>query len=271
MAKPRIVVARHGNALTARGEAPVRVLRHGVTPQRAAGPALRLAAYASSADNPRIVDIALDPLDSFVERATRTASETAREMGGSVPVEALREVVANLIHADFRDASIVIAAGGNEISVCDRGGGVADKDKALLPGYTTATVSVREHVRGVGLGLPRARQIAQAAGWVLTVDDNLGGGTVVRLKAGAGAPVAQPVAEAAVLSDREMRALLLLGVDGGGGPSLVAAGLEVSLSTAHRLLERLQRLGLVICTPKGKRELSAYALANFERLVRTGG
>lgn len=252
-------------------KASVRVSGDGAPREAPSRGAVRLAAYAAPSDSPAIMDIPVDPVDSFADRATKAAHEAATQMGGRLPVAALREVVANLVHADFRDASIVVSAGGNEIAVTDRGPGVADKEKALLPGYTTATASLRGHIRGVGAGLALARDVLAAEGGSLSLDDNLGGGTVVKLTGPSASPAGKPQTEAIILPEREKKVLLLLGEEQEGGPSLVARGLDVSLSTAHRLLERLERLGLVVCGPKGKRKLSEYALANFERLVRAEG
>jgi DNA-binding CsgD family transcriptional regulator len=269
MGKPRVVVARHGKDTEESRKPSARVICPGAGRGASVCTAVRLVSWPSPTEEPRTVDIPLAPVNSFVERATQAVADAIERAGGRLPLGALRELIANLFHAHFRDVSIVVSAGGNEVLIADRGPGLADKEKALQPGYTTATDSLRRHIRGAGLGLPRAQRIAMAGGAQLVLDDNIGGGTVVRL---VGSQVSPPplAAEVAVLSEREKRVLLLLAEEGPGGPSLVAQGLDVSLSTAHRLLQRLEKLGLVVCNPKGKRDVSPYALNNFERLVRTG-
>lgn len=268
MGKPRTVVTRHGKPVQARRKATVRVIREGSPRLAPAYGVVRVAACRSSSEKVHIMDVPVAPVDSFVERATRVVHEIVTKMGGRVSMVALREIISNLFHADFRDASILVTQEGNEVTVTDRGPGIADKEKALLPGYTTATASLREHIRGVGAGLPLACQSAAADGGALSIDDNLGGGTVVKLSAIAPNRAMPPEPSPTKLSEREKKVLLLLGEEQRGGPSAAAQALGVSISTAHRLLEKLERMGLVVTGPKGKRELSEYALANFELLIR---
>ncbi len=263
-----MVVAKRGKPVQPIRKATVRVIRHGSPKFEPSYGAVRVAACQSPSEKVHIMDVPVAPVDSFVERATRVVYETATNMGGQVSMVALREIISNLFHADFRDASIIVTEGGNEVIVTDRGPGIADKDKAFLPGYTTATASLREHIRGVGAGLPLARESATAAGGTLTIDDNLGGGTVVRLVGTAPKRGGTSPASPTELSEREKKVLLLLGEEQKGGPSAVSQALGVSISTAHRILEKLEQMGLVVTGPKGKRELSEYALANLEPLLR---
>ncbi len=265
-----MVVTKRGKPVQAIRKATVRVVRHGNPKLEPSYGVVRVAACQSPSEKVHITDVPVAPLDSFVERATRVVLEIATKLGGQVSMVALREIISNLFHADFRDASIIVTEGGNEVIVTDRGPGIADKEKALLPGYTTATASLREHIRGVGAGLPLARESAAADGGALSIDDNLGGGTVVKLSGTAPNRARASELAPTELSEREKKVLLLLGEEQKGGPSAAAQALGVSISTAHRLLEKLERMGLVVTGSKGKRELSEYALANFELLIRGG-
>ena len=88
----------------------------------------------------------------------------------------------NLLHACFRDVVVTILDDGHTIRISDHGPGVDDKDRAFLPGFTTATAEQRLIIRGVGSGLPLARDSLQLLRGVLTVEDNLGGGAVFTIK-----------------------------------------------------------------------------------------
>jgi signal transduction histidine kinase len=64
-----------------------------------------------------------------------------------------------------------------EISVADTGAGIppAIRDRVFEPFFTT------KH-RGTGLGLPTARRIVEAHGGRMDIDQNPGGGTIVRVQ-----------------------------------------------------------------------------------------
>jgi hypothetical protein len=195
--------------------------------------------------------------EHFLEELVSTTHALAQKQGGSVPLPALGEVIANLLHAHFADASVTIMARGSTIVVADRGPGVADPDQALLPGYSTATAAQRRYMRGTGMGLPLAKAAIEAAGGKITIRSNLSHGTVVCLNM-APQPAAEPGGAPGRprLSNREKRVLSLLSELGTAGPSVIARDLAMPLSTAHRLLTRLEDADLVVRDAKGKRRLS---------------
>ncbi|MEW6106173.1 MAG: ATP-binding protein [Bacillota bacterium] len=94
---------------------------------------------------------------------------------------AIKEIVENLLHADFQDAVISILPDGNTIRVSDQGPGIIEKEKAFLPGFTTATTEMRKIIRGVGSGLPIVRDSMRAIGGFVSIEDNLQRGCVVTL------------------------------------------------------------------------------------------
>ena len=54
--------------------------------------------------------------------------------------------------------------GGNRIIISDQGPGINDKDKAFLPGFSSASKSMKKYIRGVGSGLPIVRETIDFSG-----------------------------------------------------------------------------------------------------------
>ena len=245
---------------------------------------VRLAVYPPSGGLPAVYDVCADEPGALLREACQRSTQWVRERGSPVPLEAVVAVVENLIHAHFRLATVSIAADGS-VTVSDRGPGIPDKQRALLPGFTTATAEMRRYIRGVGSGLPTAWELMARAGGELRIDDNLAGGTVVTLSPGAAsraagarwapAPQAAPEpgaslqqAPGAALTPRQRRLLMLAADMGEIGPSSVAHHLGVSLTTAFRDLVVLENLGLVAPNGAGKRRLTPEGLTVVEHLVR---
>jgi DNA-binding transcriptional ArsR family regulator len=190
---------------------------------------------------------------------------------GGVPLDAAHEILDNLIHAAFRDVVVSVADAGGTIRVSDRGPGIADKRAARQLGFTTAGPREQAWIRGVGAGLAIVDAAFAARGGALAIDDNLGGGTVVTLRAPAGDKPASAEAAGAerpdpALTDRQRRCLALLADLGATGPSRVASELGLTSSTAHRELLRLTEYGLVESARSGRRQLSAQGLELLQRL-----
>jgi predicted transcriptional regulator len=221
-----------------------------------------------------------------MDELAATTYSLAQEKGGRIPFTALKEVVENLIHAAFHEVTITISPDGNTIRIADGGGGIPDKEKALIPGYSSAAGEIKRYIKGVGSGLPVAQEALQALGGILDIDDNLSGGAVVTLSVdpveksppgpqvpagdgtgqteystrtvddGADGPCLHPAAAAAGLSRRQEEVLILLAEHEEIGPSSVARKAGISLSTAYRDLVYLEELGLVESKPNGKRVLT---------------
>ena len=142
---------------------------------------IRLAVYDNFTSEPRIIDMENGDAGDLIARVSERVHAECKKNGGRIPFAVIREVVENLIHADFRDSVISISPDGCEISVSDHGPGIVDKKSAFLPGYTTATLQHRKYIRGVGSGLPIAKETIEVLGGSITVDDNLGTGSVVTI------------------------------------------------------------------------------------------
>ena len=81
-----------------------------------------------------------------------------------MPEESVREVLENLVHADYRGVVISVLDGGNVVRVSDKGPGVQHKDRAMEFGFSGATPEALRDIRGVGAGLGIARAEAEKVG-----------------------------------------------------------------------------------------------------------
>src|SRR5437899_11646569 len=224
-------------------------IQEGAEPADGAEPEVRLAVYDSPLAAPRVVSLRGREFHAFVgDLATRTYN-FGRERGGRIPYIVIREIIENLIHAYFRGAVISNLDDGNTIRISDQGPGIPDKEKALQPGFTTATPQMRRLIKGVGSGLPVARKQLAFLGGAIAIDDNLSRGTVVTLTVGAPGPrPSPPVSEPPgrpQLTTRQKKVLLLIAELGSAGPSAIAKELAVSQSTAYRELHLLASRRLV--------------------------
>lgn len=259
-------------------DSPVVVAGAQTVPLRA-----RLAVYDTLSAAPRIYDVTAPDSAALIEQVSSRAYALAREAGGPIPYTVIREVVENLIHADFTEPVVSILDAGCELRFADQGPGIPDKERALLPGYTTATHDMKRFIRGVGSGLPLVREFLHLSGGSLEVTDNLVRGTVVTLSARKDSPAAPrqerteaaPVSGSAVqealsfdlrLTNRHQKVLSLVLEFGYAGPTLVSRELAVGLSTAHRDLAFLEELGLITSDDAGKRQLTELGEKYVETL-----
>ncbi len=232
----------------------------------------RIAVYDSLAAAPRIEEVQGVSPDVFIEELSARVYRTVHDMDGRLPYTVLREVVENLIHARFKEPVVSVLDDGNTVRFSDQGPGIEDKERALLPGYTTASSVMKEVIRGVGSGLPLIREFLSHQGGSLSLEDNLGSGTVVTLRAHstetavtyssqeatAGEPVGHEVMIAPLprLSTRQKRVLSIVMEFGEAGPTLISKELSVGLSTAYRDLAYLEDNGLIMSDEFGKRVIS---------------
>lgn len=221
-------------------------------------PEIRLAIYDSPLAAPRVVSLSGEDFERLIGDLAAQTYHHSRERGGRIPFVVIREVVENLIHAYFRNAVITVLDDGDTIRITDQGPGIRDKARAVLPGFTTATAGMRRYIRGVGSGLPVAREQLAFLGGTIGIEDNLEGGTVVTLALPKGPPQAAASAPARRpgLTPRQKRVLLLIGELGAAGPSVIARELGFSHSTAYRELRQLESEKLVHAKGGGRRTLT---------------
>ncbi len=234
-------------------------------------PEVRLAVYDSPLAEPRVISLSSDDFHDLVGKLAAATFDHAQRRGGRIPYVVIREIVENLIHAYFRSAVITVSDQGNTIRISDQGPGIPDKERALQPGFTTATATMRKLIRGVGSGLPVAREQLSFLGGAITIEDNLNGGTVVTLRLQP-QPPPQPASAPAptrVLTERQRRVLLLVAEMGSAGPTTVAKELGISLTTAYRELAALEGQGLLRAHTGGKRSLTEYGIRAVDDLFKS--
>lgn len=83
-----------------------------------------------------------------------------------------------VIHADGGMLKAMIHEDYIEISAIDEGPGIADIDKAMTEGYTTASDAAREMGFGAGMGLPNIKRNCDG----FDIESTLGEGTSLRCK-----------------------------------------------------------------------------------------
>ncbi len=200
-----------------------------------------------------------------------------------MPEEALRELIENLIHAEFRGVVISVLEEGNVVRVSDKGPGIEHKERAFEYGFSGASPEAVREIRGVGAGLGIARAAAEKAGGTVTIEDNIGGGTVATvsmLEAARAPAAAKPTKKPAPqmkypdavpkmnISERQQKVLITVLECGEVGPSTVAERLEISVSTAYRDLSVLEEHGLVVGAESGKRVVTPLGRDLVEAIVQ---
>lgn len=234
----------------------------------------RVAVYDDLRSAPRIMQVDPAPTAAFIEALTTTVYEQSKMLGGSIPYTVIREVSENFIHAAFKEIVVSVLDGGDTIRFADQGPGIEHKDKAQLPGFSSAIEPMKPYIRGVGSGLPIVREYLGGAQGQLTIEDNLRSGSVVTISMAATAP--QPLEQArailgdraqeraaydqaqvqmaiAPLSARERQFLALLAAEDALGVTDLSNLSGVSPSSTHSTLKRLEESGLVERVAKKRR------------------
>ncbi len=207
---------------------------------------VRFARYTAP-DEPPVVDEVSNETGVLIDTLFTRVADCS-----SVPAIAAREIIENLVHADFKEACISVLDGGATVRVSDCGPGITDKDRAMEVGFSTATAEHRALVRGVGSGLPVTLGAMRAIGGSIEIDDNLTTGTVITLRA----PVGKTVPTGCELSEHA-RGLLALLVELGPSdlPSL-AHELDIPRALASRELVFLEHRGYVDRALDGTRDIT---------------
>ncbi len=236
----------------------------------------RVAIYDSLTSSPRIMELSFEECNEFINHLATKTYQFSQEKGGIIPFTVIKEIVENLVHAYFKEVTVSILDDGNTIRVADQGPGVSDKEKALKPGFSTATAEIKTLIKGVGSGLPVAKEALSFLGGLISIDDNINQGTVVTLTIPQNkkSPPASNVntidgedrTYSFPLTNRQKRALSLITELGEAGPSSIASELDISLSTAHRDLMFLEERGLIKSAGSGKRSLTSQGVKYLNKI-----
>ena len=231
----------------------------------------RIAFYDDMKSAPRITKIDPASTNEFIENLTTTIYQQCKQSGGKIPYSVIREVSENFIHAQFKEIVVSILDDGNTIRFADQGPGIAEKEKAQEPGFSSAIEPMKEFIRGVGSGFPIVRDYLGDRDGSIVIEDNLTCGAVVTISL-----VAKPKPQQAIkpvsteplgtlipripLTDREQSFLKLLLVEGEMGVSDMSELAETPISTTHNTFKKLEEDGLVEKTPNRKRSLTGIGL-----------
>jgi len=241
------------------------------------GSSARVAIYDALTAAPRVEDVGGQDARSFIEALASRTYQLSHEAGGSLPYVVIREVVENLIHARFREVVVTVLDGGNTVRFADQGPGITDKDRVFLPGFSTATEEMKCVIKGVGSGLPVARECLTFSGGTIIVEDNLGRGTVVTIRVDPPATSSPDTVGSALgevgdgprLTTRQKQVLSLVIELGAIGPTVVSRELGVGLSTAYRDLASLEEYGLIRSDESGKRVLTPAGINSLDQLFNS--
>lgn len=262
------------------------------------GISVRVVTYHRDGE-PEIAEVSASGSRSATSKISSLVDTKMRVQGRTIPARAVSEVVENLIHADYQGVVISVMDGGETVRVSDQGPGIKSKSQALKYGFSGATREASSQIRGIGAGLGIALQGMEKIGGTLTIDDNLGGGTVVTLSVSSEPPSESTPKSGASgetvkvetgkteevppkrhlggvpeidISERQERTLITVLECGEVGPSTIAEMVDVSVSTAYRDLSVLEDHGLATSTESGKRVISPlgkdYAAAIIKTWVR---
>jgi ribosomal protein S25 len=229
----------------------------------------RIAVYDGLRCEPQIVDIENDDVKQYIGSIAAKTYELASARGGQIPYTVILQVTENFIHAHFSEPCISILDKGNTIRFSDQGPGIEDKERAQLPGFTSATQEMRRYINGVGSGLPIVKEYLKFSNGRLVIEDNISQGTVITISVNPYMQRDEPLvyrespqqqqqqqqeqkqeqasraqqAKKTELQQRDEDILRLTLHLGSIGPTDVHEQLQIPVSTAHRLLKRLEGSG----------------------------
>lgn len=141
----------------------------------------KIAAYDDLLSAPRVVEIPPSDVATYIDKIASTTYEMATSLGGIIPYTVIREVSENFIHAQFKEVTVSILDHGCTIRFADQGPGIENKDRAQLPGFSSATNEMKSYIRGVGSGLPIVKEYLKFSNGRLVIEDNIREGAVVTI------------------------------------------------------------------------------------------
>ena len=227
----------------------------------------RIAVYDDLKSAPRVIEIKPAPTNEFIEALASEINNQRLVLGGSIPYTIIREVSENFIHAQFSEIVVSIFDKGNTIRFCDQGPGIANKDQAVRPGFTSAIEPMKGYIRGVGSGLPIVKDYLDISDGTITIEDNMGNGTVVTISLvkEEDKPKVQAL-PMPPLSPRERAALMFFAQEGALGNKELADLLGAPESSTYNLLTSLEEYGLIEKSYKRKRILTDLGSAISQQL-----
>ena len=116
-------------------------------------------------------------------QASVQVKKNLRRLG--IPPEIIRKIsiamyegeINMVIHADGGDADVLVYEDRIVMILTDRGPGIADVEKAMQEGYSTAPDNVRSLGFGAGMGLPNMKRYTDD----MRIDSVVGEGTTITM------------------------------------------------------------------------------------------
>ena len=251
----------------------------------------RIAVYDDMLSSPRIIDIGPNTPREYINEIATNVYSSAKDLGGSIPFSIILQVAENFIHSYFTEVVVTILDDGNTIRFSDQGPGIADKEKAKTPGYSSATADMKRIIHGVGSGLPIVSEYMETMHGHIDIDDNMDQGAVVtislrddrdsivpgppsekghgasmgtRPQPGSGSVTSQERMMMSMVSERGMRILELFELDDVWGVTEISNHLGLAGSTTFNELKKLEEAGMItklgkkrVLTEMGSRLLNA--------------
>lgn len=231
----------------------------------------RIALYDDLRSAPRITEIQPTTTTEYIENLASKIYEQAKMAGGTIPYTVIREVSENFIHARFAEIIVSILDDGNTIRFADQGPGIAQKEKAQLPGFTSAIEPMKKYIRGVGSGLPIVKEYLDLSHGTISIEDNLGTGAVITISLHNSPPDQKSSLNRSTnqnpeprwplvppLSQREKDFLSLFLTEGALGVTDLANFTDSPQSSTFTALKKLEEYGLVERTAGKKRILTDF-------------
>ena len=223
----------------------------------------RIALYDDLQSAPRITKIEPARTNDYIGKLAATIHEQSKLAGGKIPYSVILEVAENFIHAQFREVVVSILDDGNTIRFADQGPGIANKEKAREPGFSSAIEPMKEYIRGVGSGFPIVCDYLDRQEGSIMIEDNLTSGAVVTISLATphAEPVEQPPAQPyhipkIPLSARQEQYLKLLYSEGELRVTDFMQMTGDGNSTVSNNLDKLRQSGLVEQLPNKRRVLT---------------
>lgn len=121
---------------------------------------------------------------SSAGEASVVVKKKLRQLG--LPSEVIRRVsiamyegeINMVIHADGGEATVTVTDEDVVIVLADKGPGIADIDKAMQEGYSTARENIRALGFGAGMGLPNMKKYTDS----MDIQTEIGVGTTITMK-----------------------------------------------------------------------------------------
>lgn len=220
----------------------------------------RVAVYDDPLIAPRVITIEPTTTTEFIQNLAVCINEQARRLGGKISYTVILEVTENFIHAQFREIVVSIMDGGNTIRFTDQGPGIADIQKAVRPGFTSAIEPMKHYIRGVGSGLPIVHDWVELKNGHITIDSNIGSGAAVTISLVEDerpADSGEAAALARALGQKERLVLAQFSNAPVLGVTEIGKLTDLGPSSVTYQLKKLEAAGLLVANAQKKRELTA--------------